>query len=186
MQKTRCGWLNTDPLYIDYHDQEWGVPSHDERHLFEMLCLEGQQAGLSWITILKKRDGYRDAFFNFDPKKIVQLSDEDIELLLLNPQIVRNRLKVNAIILNAQALLNMREQGENFVDFLWSFAPKDPCAVRFEDYQFYPTQTPHSEQLSKALKKKGFRFVGATTCYAFMQAVGMVDDHSMHCFCANK
>ena len=186
MEKTRCGWVSTDPLYIDYHDHEWGVPSHDEQHLFEMLCLEGQQAGLSWITILKKRAGYREAFFNFNPEKIVQLNDEAIERLLLNPQIVRHRLKINAIILNAQALLTMRKNSDNFVDFLWSFAPENPCAMRHEDYLSYPTQTPQSEQLSKALKEKGFRFVGATTCYAFMQAVGMVDDHSMHCFCANK
>lgn len=185
MEKIRCDWVTKDPIYIAYHDEEWGKPNHDSRHLFEMVCLEGQQAGLSWITILKKREGYKKAFFNFDPKKISLLTDKDVEALLQNPDIVRNKLKVNCIIKNAKAYLALQEKGIDFSEFIWSFAPEKACSIRYENYKDFPTQTTESEQLSKALKKAGFGFVGPTTCYAFMQAVGMVDDHSTNCFCVS-
>ncbi len=186
MKKIRCDWVTSDPIYIAYHDEEWGKPNHDNRHLFEMICLEGQQAGLSWITILKKREGYKKAFFDFDPKKISALTEADVEGLLQNPDIVRNKLKVNSIIKNAKAYLALAEKGIDFAEFIWSFAPKEACTMRYENYKDFPTQTAESEQMSKALKKAGFGFVGPTTCYAFMQAVGMVDDHSKNCFCAQS
>ena len=180
----RCGWVSDDPLYISYHDQEWGKPCRDNRHLFEMICLEGQQTGLSWITILKKRQNYRDAFFQFNPEKIGNMTDEDIQQQLNNSGIIRNKSKIQAIVKNAKAYLAMQENGENFADFIWSFAPENPVLVRHEDYRNYPAQTQESEQMSKALKKKGFVYVGPVVCYAFMQAVGLVDDHSKSCFCA--
>ncbi len=185
MEKTRCGWVTNDPLYITYHDEEWGKPSTDARHLFEMLCLEGQQAGLSWITVLKKREAYRQAFFNFDVTKIAKMTDKDLENLLQNTGLIRHRGKLSAVMTNAQAVLAMQNQGEDFVKLIWSFAPEQPePLVRHADYRLFPSQTTQSQQLSKALKKRGFRFVGPTTCYAFMQAVGCVDDHSAGCFCA--
>ncbi len=185
MNKTRCGWVSTDPLYIDYHDNEWGKPIYDNLHLFEMICLEGQQAGLSWITVLKKREGYRKAFYNFIPEKIIQMTEEDVDRLVENPEIIRSRSKINTIIRNAHAYLNMQKQGEDFSEFIWSFAPKQ-AGTRFQDYMDFPTQTEESAQLSKALKKKGFNFVGPTICYAFMQAAGLVNDHVADCFCITE
>lgn len=173
----RCSWCGEDPLYVDYHDQEWGEPLHDRDGLFESLCLEGQQAGLSWITVLRKREGYRQAFHQFAAAKVAQMDELDVERLVLDAGIIRHRGKIESIIGNAKALLEMEKAGENFAAFVWSFTPEKPG-----DGIDRPSQTPESAALSKALKKKGFRFVGPTTVYAFMQAVGMVDDHSPECF----
>lgn len=173
MEKTvvRCHWVGEDRLYQDYHDKEWGKPEYDARKLFEQLCLEGQQAGLAWITVLKKREHYRRAFFNFDPEKIAAMNDADIERCMQNTGLIRHRAKLNAIVKNARALLIMNAYGENFADFIWSFAQeKSSC------------DETAAKRMSKALKKRGFVFVGETTCYAFMQAVGLVDDHETGCF----
>lgn len=178
---TRCHWVNSDPIYIDYHDHEWGVPIYDEKKLFEFLILEGMQAGLSWITILKKRENYRDLFDNFDAKKIIHYSPEKIQELLLNPGIIRNRLKVASIISNAKAYLKMKEEGINFSDYLWQFVEGKPIENRWKRSEI-PASTPESDRMSKDLKKRGFKFVGSTICYAFMQAVGMVNDHAIDCF----
>ena len=183
MNRIRCGWVSNDPIYQDYHDHEWGKPVHDRQRLFEMLCLEGQQAGLSWITVLKKREGYRKAFHHFNPEKIIQLTDKDIDSLVQNPDIIRSRNKIKAIIQNARAYLALEKQGEDFSEYIWSFAPVQP-STRYKDYRECPTQTEESGEMSKALKKRGFNFVGPTICYAFMQAVGLVNDHSADCFCA--
>jgi DNA-3-methyladenine glycosylase I len=187
VSRTRCAWVSAkDPaalaLYQRYHDEEWGVPSRDERHLFEMLILEGAQAGLSWLTILKKREGYRRAFDGFDPAKIARYGERDRERLLADPGIVRNRAKVDATIGNARAVLALRQEGIDLADWLWSFVGGAPIRNRRRSLQELPAQTPESEAMSKALKKRGFRFVGPTICYAFMQAVGMVDDHTADCF----
>ena len=179
---TRCGWVNDDPLYIAYHDEEWGVPLHDDRRLFEMLVLEGAQAGLSWYTILKKRDGYRRAFDGFDPERVARYDDKKVASLLQDPGIVRNRLKVQAAIGNARAWLNLRESGLAFSDFLWDFTGGKPVVNAWRRLEDIPASTPASVVMSKALKKLGFRFVGPTICYAFMQAVGMVNDHTTTCF----
>lgn len=180
--RTRCGWVNDDPLYIAYHDEEWGVPLHDDRRLFEMLVLEGAQAGLSWYTILKKRDGYRRAFDGFDPERVARYDDKKVASLLQDPGIVRNRLKVKAAIGNARAWLDLRESGLAFSDFLWDFTGGKPVVNAWRRLEDVPASTPASEAMSKALKKLGFRFVGPTICYAFMQAVGMVNDHTTTCF----
>lgn len=173
----RCSWCGEDPLYVDYHDQEWGEPLHDRDGLFESLCLEGQQAGLSWITVLRKREGYRQAFHQFATVKVAKMGEADVERLVLDAGIIRHRGKIESIIGNAKALLQMEKAGESFVEFVWSFAPEQSG-----DGIDRPSQTFESTALSKALKKKGFRFVGPTTVYAFMQAVGMVNDHSPECF----
>ena len=180
--RTRCGWVNDDPLYIAYHDEEWGVPLHDDRRLFEMLVLEGAQAGLSWYTILKKRDGYRRAFDGFDPERVARYDEKKVASLLQDPGIVRNRLKVQAAIGNARAWLDLRESGVQFSDFLWDFTGGKPVVNAWRRLEDIPAATPASEAMSKALKKLGFRFVGPTICYAFMQAVGMVNDHTTTCF----
>lgn len=180
--RTRCGWVNDDPLYIAYHDEEWGVPLHDDRRLFEMLVLEGAQAGLSWYTILKKRDGYRRAFDGFDPERVARYDEKKVASLLQDPGIVRNRLKVQAAISNARAWLNLRESGVRFPDFLWDFTGGKPVVNAWRRLEDVPASTLASEAMSKALKKLGFRFVGPTICYAFMQAVGMVNDHTTTCF----
>ncbi len=180
--RTRCGWVNDDPLYIAYHDEEWGVPLHDDRRLFEMLVLEGAQAGLSWYTILKKRDGYRRAFDGFDPERVARYDEKKVASLLQDPGIVRNRLKVKAAIGNARAWLDLRESGLAFSDFLWHFTGGKPVVNAWRRLEDIPAATPASEAMSKALKKLGFRFVGPTICYAFMQAVGMVNDHTTTCF----
>jgi DNA-3-methyladenine glycosylase I len=175
--KLRCAWCGTDPIYVRYHDEEWGRPLHDERRLFEMLCLEGAQAGLSWITILRKRDNYRRAFDDFDAAKIARYKAPQIARLMKDERIVRNRLKVHAFIGNAKAVLALHEEGSSLDEFLWSFAPKKSARRRK-----LPVSTPESDAMSKALKKRGFRFVGTSICYAFMQAVGIVDDHQARCW----
>ena len=179
---TRCSWAGDDPLYVAYHDEEWGVPTWDDRQLFEMLILEGAQAGLSWYTILKKRDAYRKAFDAFDPERMARYDDEKVARLLRDPGIVRNRLKVRAAIGNAAAWLEMRESGTRFAEFLWGFSGGAPVVNAWHRLEDVPASTPASEAMSKALKGRGFRFVGPTICYAFMQAVGMVNDHVTSCF----
>ena len=179
---TRCTWVNDDPLYVAYHDEEWGVPIWDDRGLFEMLVLEGAQAGLSWYTILKKRDAYRKAFDGFDSKHVARYDDRRVAALLEDPGIVRNRLKVQAAIDNARALLELQESGVRFSEFLWAFSGGAPVLNSWSRLEDVPAKTPVSEAMSKALKARGFRFVGPTICYAFMQAVGMVNDHVTSCF----
>ena len=179
----RCGWVSQDPLYIDYHDTEWGVAQKEGQQLFEMICLEGQQAGLSWITVLKKRENYRNAFHQFDPQKVAAMTEEDVERLVLDAGIIRHRGKIQAIIGNARAYLAMEAQGESFVDFVWSFVDNTPIVTQAAELSGIPTSTPASDALSKALKKRGFKFVGTTICYSFMQACGLVNDHVTGCFC---
>jgi len=179
-----CPWVTiTDPIYVEYHDNEWGRPVYDSIELFEKLCLDGQQAGLSWITILKKKQGYRDAFCNFDPYLISQLSPEYLEKQLENKDIVRNRLKVNSIVKNANGYIKLEKEGVDFSEYLWSFVGGSPIVNEFLDMSEVPTQTKESQAMSKSLKKNGFNFVGPTICYAFMEAVGMVNDHLLNCPC---
>jgi DNA-3-methyladenine glycosylase I len=178
----RCAWCGDDPLYVAYHDLEWGVPNYDERHLFEMLTLEGAQAGLSWLTILRKREGYRRAFAGFDPERIAGFGEADVARLLADPGIVRNRLKVESTIGNARAVLALREQGRTLADLVWDFMNGEPRQNAWSSLSEVPASTPESERMSRELKRLGFRFVGATICYAFMQAVGMVNDHTTDCF----
>jgi len=178
---TRCGWVSGDPLYVKYHDREWGVPVYNDRRLFEMLSLEGAQAGLSWITILKKRAHYRKVFDRFDPKKIAFYDKRKIDSLLQDPGIVRNRLKVESTILNARRYLELKEQESRFSDFLWQFVDGEPVANKWKTLEEVPVTTEQSDAMSKALKAHGFKFVGTTICYAFMQAVGMVNDHTIDC-----
>jgi DNA-3-methyladenine glycosylase I len=178
----RCAWCGTDPIYIRYHDEEWGVPVHDDRRLFEMLILDGMQAGLSWITVLKKRGEFRKAFDHFDPEKIAQYGKEKVSQLLTNPGIIRNRLKIQGAIKNAQAFLRIQKEFGTFDKFIWSFVGNKPLHNRFKDSKQIPARTPESDQMSKELKKRGFSFVGSTICYAFMQAAGMVNDHVVQCF----
>lgn len=182
----RCGWVNHDPLYIDYHDHEWGVPVYDDRLLFEFLNLEGAQAGLSWYTILKKRENYKEAFDDFDAKKIAIYDDRKMEELLHNEGIVRNKRKIDAVVTNAKAFLKVVEEFGSFSTYIWSFVDGKPIQHHFKDLSEVPATTEISEQLSKDLKKRGFKFVGPTICYAFMQAVGMVNDHLTTCFCYQK
>ncbi|MFE8702765.1 DNA-3-methyladenine glycosylase I [Cytobacillus sp. FJAT-54145] len=182
----RCGWVNEDPLYMDYHDNEWGVPVYEDRLLFEYLNLEGAQAGLSWYTILKKRENYRIAFDQFVAEKIVTYDDKKIEELLHNEGIVRNRLKVNAVITNAKSYLEVQQEFGSFKDYIWSFVDGRPIQNHFTHMGEVPTSTEISDRLSKDLKKRGFKFVGTTICYAFMQAVGMVNDHIVTCDCYKK
>ncbi|MCL2531834.1 MAG: DNA-3-methyladenine glycosylase I [Oscillospiraceae bacterium] len=180
--KQRCSWCGDSQIYVDYHDNEWGRPVHDDRRLFEMLILEGAQAGLSWITILKKRENYRAAFDNFDVKKVAQYDDAKIAELLQNPGIVRNRLKVNAAVKNAQAVLNIKEEFGSLDNYLWSYVDHKPIVNRFVGYDDFVTTSPVSDAISKDLKKRGCNFVGSTIIYAFMQAAGMVNDHFVDCF----
>ena len=182
----RCAWAGADPLYVQYHDEEWGVPAHDERHLFEMLCLEGTQAGLAWITILRKRENYRRAFDNFAPELIAGYDDEKIAALLEHPGIVRNRLKVNAFVRNARAFLAVQKEFGSFDDYIWRFVGGVPIVNRWQCLREIPAQTAESLSMSKDLKRRGFTFVGPTICYAFMQACGMVDDHVVDCFCRHR
>lgn len=177
----RCGWCSDDPLYIAYHDHEWGVPNHNEQHLFEMLCLEGQQAGLSWITVLKKREHYRVHFFQHSIEQIAQLSDQQLESKLQDTGLIRHIGKLKAIRDNAIAWQKMKQQGIDMVQWLWDFVDQQTILNDVPDYRLAPAQTEISQQLSKILKKNGFNFVGPTTCYAFMQAVGMVNDHENTC-----
>lgn len=178
----RCPWCEGFDLYRHYHDHEWGVPLRDERALFELLILEGAQAGLSWSTILKKRENYRAAFDGFDPARIAQYDAARVAELLANPGIVRNRAKIAATIGNAQALLALRARGERFDDFLWQFVGGQPISNRWTSLAEVPARTTQSDAMSKALLKAGFKFVGSTICYAFMQAAGMVNDHLTTCF----
>lgn len=179
----RCGWVTQDPLYLDYHDNEWGVPQREGKKLFEMICLEGQQAGLSWITVLKKRENYRHAFHNFDPQRVAAMTPQDVDSLLQNAGIIRHRGKIEAIIGNARAYLAMEENGESFSDFIWGFVDNQPQIAHASLLAEIPASTPVSDALSKALKKRGFKFVGSTICYAFMQACGLVNDHVVGCIC---
>lgn len=178
----RCEWCGSDPLYMQYHDQEWGVPCHDNTHLFEMLILEGAQAGLSWITILKKREHYRKVFDQFDIDKIARYTPRKINALLNDPGIVRNRLKVESTVTNARACLALLEQEESLSSYLWQFVEGTPIQNKWKSLKDVPASTLQSDQMSKALKQKGFRFTGSTICYAFMQAVGMVNDHVTGCY----
>jgi len=179
---TRCEWAGSDPLYLAYHDEEWGVPTHDERRLFEMLILEGAQAGLSWITILKKRESYRQAFDNFEPEKVAHYDDAKAAELLANPGIVRNRRKVAAAVQNARAFLEVQQEFGRFDAYLWQFVGGRPIQNAWPSLAEIPVQTAESQAMSKDLRKRGFSFVGPTICYAFMQAVGMVNDHVVSCF----
>ncbi|MFB6467152.1 DNA-3-methyladenine glycosylase I [Cytobacillus sp. Hz8] len=179
----RCGWVTQDQIYIDYHDYEWGVPVYDDRLLFEFLNLEGAQAGLSWLTILKKRENYRKAFDQFQPEKIAGYGEEKIAELLQNEGIVRNRLKINAVVINANAFLKVKEEFGTFRDYIWSFVGGKPIQNHFHILGEVPATTPISDTMSKDLKKRGFKFVGSTICYAFMQATGMVNDHLVTCMC---
>lgn len=178
----RCGWASSDPLNLEYHDHEWGSPSHDDRHLFEMLILEGAQAGLSWITILRKRPAYRIAFDNFDPEKIARYTEKKVAKLLDNAGIIRNRAKVNAAIDNAKAFLQVREEFGSFDKYIWQFVGGRPKINKWKRMGTVPAETKESHAMSKDLKKRDFRFVGPTICYAFMQATGMVNDHLVDCF----
>jgi DNA-3-methyladenine glycosylase I len=181
--KLRCEWAGgTDPAYLEYHDEEWGVPSHDDRHLFEMLVLEGAQAGLSWSTILHKREGYRRAFAGFDAAKVARFTPAKIERLMLDAGIVRNRLKIESSVNNAKRILEVQRELGSLDEYLWSFVDGAPVVNRFERLEDIPPETDVSRAMSKDLKRRGFRFVGPTVCYAFMQAVGMVNDHVVSCF----
>lgn len=180
--KKRCKWAGSDPLYRAYHDDEWGVPAHDDRRLFEMLMLEGAQAGLAWITILRKRENYRKAFDGFDPHKVSRYTDRRLEKLLTNEGIVRNRLKVAAARTNARAFLAVQEEAGSFDDYIWQFVGGKQVQNRHRTLKDIPATTAESDAMSKDLKKRGFTFVGSTICYAFMQAVGMVNDHVIGCY----
>jgi DNA-3-methyladenine glycosylase I len=182
--KTRCSWANGE-LYIEYHDKEWGVPVHDDRHLFEMIILEGAQAGLSWITILKKRENYRRAFDNFDARKVARYDARKVQKLLADPGIVRNKLKVNAAIQNAKAFLAVQKEFGSFDKYIWQFVNRKTIQNSWKKGQT-PARTAESDAMSKDLLKRGFKFVGSTICYAFMQAVGMVNDHQVDCFLRKK
>jgi DNA-3-methyladenine glycosylase I len=180
--KTRCRWAGTDPLYIQYHDTEWGVPLHDDRKLFEFLILEGAQAGLSWLTVLKKRENYRTAFDGFDPRKIAVYDSVKTENLLSDAGIVRNRRKIESAIRNAGAFLAVQDAFGSFDAYIWRFADGKPVKNTWKTHEEIPSQTKESAAMSRELKKRGFQFVGPTICYAFMQAVGMVNDHTTDCF----
>ncbi|GGI92450.1 DNA-3-methyladenine glycosylase I [Legionella impletisoli] len=178
----RCAWVNDDPLYISYHDTEWGVPVFDDRVLFELLILEGMQAGLSWLTVLKKRENFRQSFDNFNAKLIAQYDQSKIESLLNNTGIIRNHLKINATIQNAKAFLEIQKKYGSFSDYVWQFVDGKPILNNWENIVNVPAKTIISDTMSNDLKKQGFKFVGSTICYAFMQAVGMVNDHTLNCF----
>lgn len=182
MDKIRCDWTTDDQIYINYHDHEWGEPTHGDQELFEMLLLEGAQAGLSWITILKRRDNYRKAFDYFDPVKISQYDDRKREELLQDEGIIRNKLKVNAFINNAKQFLKVQEEFGSFDNYIWQFVGGEPILNDWAHHEDVPGFTEESKQMSKDLKKRGFKFVGPTICYAFMQATGMVNDHTKDCF----
>ena len=179
--KHRCEWAKEEPN-ISYHDNEWGRPVHDDKKLFEFLILEGAQAGLSWTTILKRRDGYRNAFANFDPKKIAKFDDKKISKLLLDESIIRNRLKITSAVNNAKQFLKIQKEFGSFDKYVWSFINHKPIKNKFKKLSDLPASTPISEKLSKDLKQRGFTFVGPTICYAMMQAIGMVNDHTSDCF----
>ncbi|MBB6592901.1 DNA-3-methyladenine glycosylase I [Ralstonia solanacearum] len=183
---SRCCWVGEDPLMIGYHDTEWGTPSHDDRHLYEMLVLEGAQAGLSWQTILRKRARYQEVFDGFDPARVARFTPARIEALLADPGIVRNRAKVEAAVVNARKVLEVQDEAGSLDGFLWAFVGGRPIVNRWHSYRDAPASTEASKAMSKALAARGFKFVGPTICYAFMQATGMVDDHEAGCFRAGK
>lgn len=180
----RCEWVKLDePLYVEYHDKEWGVPIYDDQRLFEMICLEGAQAGLSWWTILQKRDGYREAFDQFNAAKIVSYTEEKLAELKEDTRIVRNKLKIASVVTNAQAFLRIQQQHGSFSHYIWSFVDNQPIVNNWATIADVPVTTELSDRMSKQLKKDGFKFVGSTICYSFMQAVGMVNDHIVDCSC---
>jgi len=182
MKLKRCDWANRSELELSYHDQEWGVEIHDDRTLFEFLVLEGAQAGLSWSTILRKREGYRRAFDNFDARKISRYSEKTVSRLLSNPEIIRNRLKINAAIANAREFLLVQKEFGSFDRYIWQFVNGKPIRNSWRTMADIPSSTPESDAMSKDLKRRGFKFIGPTICYAFMQAVGMANDHVVDCF----
>lgn len=182
----RCEWMTEDPLYLDYHDNQWGAPLHDDRELFEMLILEGAQAGLSWITVLKKRAHYKKVFYDFEIQKVASMTDKQLEKLLLDPGIIRNRLKVYGTRKNALATLQLIQETGTLNNYLWSWVDHKPIINKFKKITEIPNSTPLSEKISKDLKKRGFTFVGPTIIYAYMQAIGMVNDHTMDCDCYEK
>ncbi|MDH5571912.1 MAG: DNA-3-methyladenine glycosylase I [Gammaproteobacteria bacterium] len=179
---TRCSWAGDDPLYIDYHDKEWGVPVHDDQKLFEFLILEGAQAGLSWITILKKRANYQKAYDQFQIEKVARYSDKKIQTLITNPGIVRNKLKIHASITNARAFIEIQHEFGSFDHYLWRYVDGKPVQNNWKSHSQIPVTTKESDALSRDLKQRGFKFVGSTICYAYMQAVGLVNDHVTNCF----
>ena len=184
--RNRCKWAGTDPIYIAYHDTEWGVPLHEDRKLFEFLVLDGAQAGLSWITILKKRQNYRQAFDHFDPQKIARYDSRKVDQLLSNPGIIRNKLKIEAAVLNARAFLSIQNEFGSFDAYIWQFVGGRTLKNRWKTLSEVPAYSDESKAMSNDLKKRGFKFVGPTICYAFMQAAGMVNDHIMDCFRYNE
>lgn len=181
-QASRCTWAGNDPLYQKYHDEEWGVPVHDDQKLFEMLCLEGAQAGLSWLTILRKRENYSKAFSHFNAKKIAKYNSDKVEKLLQNDGIVRNKLKVAAFITNAKCFLEVQKEFDSFDKYIWQFTGGKPIVNNWKSLKEIPANTNESDLMSKDLKKRGFKFVGSTICYAFMQACGLLNDHIQKCF----
>jgi len=181
-EKQRCGWAGTDELYVAYHDTEWGVPVHDDRRLFEFLVLEGAQAGLSWLTVLRKREGYRQAFAGFDPERVARFTERDIERLVTNPAIIRNRQKITSAIRNARAFLTIKEEFGSFSAYQWAFVEGEPIRNEWRTLEELPVTTAISDAFSRDLKARGFSFVGSTIIYAHMQAVGMVNDHLVSCF----
>lgn len=187
VEMKRCAWVKlNEPLYVAYHDHEWGVPLYDDQKLFEMLCLEGAQAGLSWWTVLQKREGYRRAFDNFNVNKIVQYTDEKLASLKEDESIIRNKLKIASVVTNAKAYLRIEEQYGSFSKYIWSFVNHQPIINEFTTITEVPVTTEISDKMSKQLKKDGFKFVGSTICYSFMQAVGMVNDHTLDCVCRQE
>jgi len=178
----RCGWAESDPLLGEYHDKEWGVPVHDDRKLFEFLVLEGAQAGLNWLIILKRRDAFRAAFEGFDPKKTAKFSSADVRRLLANREIIRNRLKIDAAVTNARRFISVQEEFGSFNDYVWRFVGGKPIKHRFRSMSYIPAKSKESNRMSEDMKGRGFKFVGSTICYAFMQATGMVNDHITTCF----
>ncbi len=182
VRQKRCGWGISDPIEAEYHDKEWGVPSHDDRKLFELLVLEGAQAGLSWRTILSKRENYRKAFASFDPSKVAAFTERDVKRLLADTGIIRNRLKIMSAIINAQKTLEIQKQFGSFDKYIWQFVGGKPIKNSYKSGSEIPSTTRESDAMSKDLKKRGFKFVGSTICYSFMQAVGMVNDHITDCF----
>lgn len=184
--KKRCEWVSLDPLDVAYHDSEWGVPVHDDKELFEMLTLEGAQAGISWLTILRKRENYKKAFDSFDIKKIAKYNSQKVSSLLTDSGIVRNKLKIGSTIQNAKAFLAVQKDFGSFDKYIWKFVENKPIKNSIRSLSDYPTKTKESEVISKDLSKRNFKFVGPTICYAFMQAVGMVNDHQANCFRYNK
>jgi len=181
-EKKRCGWSSSDPIYVDYHDKEWGVPVHDDQKLFEFLILEGAQAGLSWITILRRRENYRKAFDQFDPVKVARYNQKKVTQLMKDVGIIRNRLKIESAVQNAKSFLKVRDEFGSFSNYMWEFVGGSPIQNTWKTLKHIPPKTKESEAMSKDLVKRGFRFVGPTICYAHMQAVGMVNDHVIDCF----